>query len=74
MAAVQQTDSVEGVTAEYHNGILRIDLPKREEVKAQRIEIIGENSGESRGTRTIQAQAGKAPANDKKARGKTSMG
>ncbi len=72
--AVQQTDSVEGVTAEYHNGILRIDLPKREEVKAQRIEIIGENSGESRGTRTIQAQAGKAPANDKKARGKTSMG
>jgi HSP20 family protein len=61
--AVQQTESIEGVTAEYDNGILRIDLPKREEVKARRIEIIG---GESRGTRTIEAQAGKAPAKDEK--------
>ena len=58
--AVQQTDSIEGVTAAYDNGILRIDLPKREEVKAQRIEIVGQGSGESRSTRTIEAQAKKA--------------
>ena len=58
--AVQQTDSIEGVTAGYDNGILRIDLPKREEVKARRIEIVGQGSGESRGTRTIEAQAKKA--------------
>jgi HSP20 family protein len=63
--AVQQTESIEGVTAEYNNGILRIDLPKREEVKARRIEIVG---GEPRGTRTIEAQAGKAPAQNEKAR------
>jgi HSP20 family protein len=60
--AVQQTDSIEGVTAGYDNGILRIDLPKREEVKARRIEIVGQGSGESRGTRTIEAQARKATA------------
>ena len=58
--AVQQTDSIEGVTAGYDNGILRIDLPKREEVKARRIEIVGQGSGESRGTRTIEAQVKKA--------------
>jgi HSP20 family protein len=58
--AVQQTDSIEGVTAGYDNGILRIDLPKREEVKARRIEIVGQGSGEPRGTRTIEAQARKA--------------
>jgi HSP20 family protein len=58
--AVQQTDSIEGVTAAYDNGILRIDLPKREEVKAQRIEIVGQGSGESQGTRSIEAQAKKA--------------
>ena len=57
--AVQQADSIEGVTARYDNGILRIDLPKREEVKARRIEIVGQGSGESRG-RTIEAQARKA--------------
>src|SRR6266487_6521218 len=55
--AVQQTESIEGVTAEYNNGILRIDLPKREEVKARRIEIV---SDEPQGTRTIEAQARKA--------------
>lgn len=60
--AVQQADSIEGVTAEYDNGILRIDLPKREEVKARRIEIGGHESGESRVTRTIEAQAKKAAA------------
>ncbi len=58
--AVQQTDSIEGVTAGYDNGILRIDLPKREEVKARRIEIVGQGSSESRGTGKIEARAGKA--------------
>jgi len=58
--AVQQTDSIEGVTAAYDSGILRIDLPKREEVKARRIEIVGQGSGESRGTRTIEAKVKKA--------------
>ena len=58
--AVQQTDSIEGVTAAYDSGILRIDLPKREEVKARRIEIVGQGSGESRGTRTIEAQVKRA--------------
>ena len=69
--AVQQTDSIEGVTAEYNNGTLRIDLPKREEVKARRIEIVGQGSGESRGTRTIEAQA-KAPAKDEKTKAQAS--
>jgi HSP20 family protein len=62
--AVQQTDSIEGITARYDNGILRIDLPKREEVKVRRIEIVGDDSP---GTRTIEAQAGKAPAREQKA-------
>ena len=62
--AVQQTESIEHVTAEYNNGILRIDLPKREEVKARRIEIVG---GDSPGTRTIETQAGKAPVREQKA-------
>jgi len=61
--AVQQTESIEGVTAEYNNGILRIDLPKREEVKARRIEIV---TGESRATRTIEGQAGQATAMNQK--------
>ncbi|HKZ81137.1 MAG TPA: Hsp20/alpha crystallin family protein [Pyrinomonadaceae bacterium] len=61
--AVQQAESIEGVTAEYNNGILRIDLPKHEEVKARRIEIVG---GESRGTRTIDAEVGKTQAKHEK--------
>src|ERR1044071_7486005 len=40
------TVSGEGITAEYRNGVLRVTLPKREEVKARRIEISGE--GESK--------------------------
>src|SRR5215204_5457501 len=36
------TVSGEGVAAEYRNGVLRITLPKREEVKARRIEIQSE--------------------------------
>ncbi len=69
--AVQQTESIEGVTATYDNGILRIDLPKREEVKARRIEIVG---GESRDIRRIEAQAEKATAKDQKATAQAARG
>ncbi len=50
-----QTVSAEGATAEYKNGVLRVTLPKREEVKARRIEIKGE-SGET-APRTIESKA-----------------
>jgi len=39
-----QTVSSDGATAEYRNGVLRVVLHKREEVKARRIEIGGERS------------------------------
>jgi HSP20 family protein len=39
-----QTISAEGANAEYKNGVLRVTLPKREEVKARRIEITGEGA------------------------------
>lgn len=60
-----QTVTAEGANAEYKNGVLRVTLPKREEVKARRIEISGE-SAESQ-PRTIEAKAGNSPAggNDK---------
>lgn len=51
-----QTVSAEGATAEYRNGVLRVTLPKREEVKARRIEITGEGAGETKG-RTLEAKA-----------------
>lgn len=44
----------EGVQAEYKNGVLRVVLPKREEVKARRIEIAGEANTQPR---TIEAEA-----------------
>src|SRR5215212_157630 len=50
------TVSGEGITAEYRNGVLRIALPKREEVKARRIEIAGEGA-EGKTPRTIEARA-----------------
>lgn len=42
-----QTVSAEGATAEYNNGVLRVTLPKREEVKARRIQITGTGAGAS---------------------------
>src|SRR5919205_392593 len=36
-----QTISAEGATAEYKNGVLRVVLHKREEVKPRRIEVSG---------------------------------
>lgn len=50
------TVSGEGISAEYRNGVLRITLPKREEVKARRIEIAGEGA-EAKTPRTIEAKA-----------------
>ncbi|MBC7911770.1 MAG: Hsp20/alpha crystallin family protein [Pyrinomonadaceae bacterium] len=51
-----QTVQADDVTAEYRNGVLRVTMPKREEVKARRIEVAGE-SGEAKGARTIEAKA-----------------
>jgi HSP20 family protein len=39
-----QTVSAENASAEYKNGVLRVVLRKREEVKARRIEIAGESA------------------------------
>src|SRR3712207_6260667 len=51
-----QTVSAETAAAEYKNGVLRVTLPKREEVKARRIEIKGEAAAAG-GPKTIEAQA-----------------
>src|SRR5919107_5950488 len=58
-----QTVSAENVTAEYKNGVLRITLPKREEVKARRIEVAGD-TGEAKAPKTIEAKA-EAPKGEK---------
>jgi len=55
-----QTVATEGVTAEYRDGVLRIALPKREEVKARRIEILSE--GEAPKPQVIEAEAKAAAA------------
>ena len=51
------TVSGEGTTAEYQNGVLRVTLQKREEVKARRIEISGESAETGGERRTIEAKA-----------------
>ncbi|HEY0080591.1 MAG TPA: Hsp20/alpha crystallin family protein [Pyrinomonadaceae bacterium] len=60
-----QTVSGEGASAEYKNGVLRVALPKREEVKARRIEISGEsmNTGTQK---TIEAKAGESTTGEGK--------
>jgi HSP20 family protein len=55
-----QTVSVEGATAEYNNGVLRVTLPKREETKARRIQISGNEAGPSQKTIETTAETGKA--------------
>ena len=40
------TVSGDGIAAEYRDGVLYLSLPKREEVKARRIEIAGEGSAQ----------------------------
>src|SRR5256714_5955089 len=51
-----QTVSSENANAEYKNGVLRVTLHKREEVKARRIEIAGEGN-EAKSTKTIETKA-----------------
>ena len=51
-----QTVSGDGASAEYKNGVLRVVLHKREEVKARRIEIKGE-SADAGEPKTIEAKA-----------------
>ena len=58
-----QTVSAEGANAEYKNGVLRVTLPKREEVKARRIEVKGE--GEETRPRTIEARAESSATDEK---------
>ena len=55
-----QTVSAENATAEYKNGVLRVVLQKREEVKARRIEVGGESAESA--PKTIEAQAESAGA------------
>jgi HSP20 family protein len=54
-----QTVSSEGVQAEFKNGVLRVSLPKREETKARKIEVIGEEANQPK---TIEAEKKKASA------------
>jgi HSP20 family protein len=61
-----QTVSAEGANAEYKNGVLRVTLPKREEVKARRIEVKGE-AEEARG-RAIEAKAESTGTAEEKSR------
>jgi HSP20 family protein len=56
-----QTVSPENAAAEYKNGVLRVALLKRDEVKARRIEIKGE-AAEAGAPRTIEAKAEQSPA------------
>ena len=56
-----QTVSAENATADYKNGVLRVVLQKREEVKARRIEVGGESAEGS--PKTIEAKAESASAN-----------
>ena len=55
-----QTVSAEGATAEYNNGVLRVTLPKREEVKARRIQISGSDAGTSQKAIETTAETKKA--------------
>jgi HSP20 family protein len=57
-----QTVSAENAAAEYKNGVLRVTLQKREEVKARRIEIAGEGAG---ARKTIEAKAEEPGAAEK---------
>ena len=53
-----QTVTAEGAKADFENGVLHVTLPKREEVKARKIEITGNSS-----PKTIEAENKSKPAN-----------
>jgi HSP20 family protein len=55
-----QTVTAEGAKAEFNNGVLHVSLPKREDTKARKIEIIGSDTA----PKTIEAKnkAGSASA------------
>lgn len=55
-----QTVTAEGATADFKNGVLRVSLPKREETKARKIEIAGEDDSEPK---TIETNAKSQTAN-----------
>ncbi len=61
-----QTVSAENATADYKNGVLRVVLQKREEVKARRIEIGGESAGSAPKTIEAKAETGGTTADTKK--------
>jgi HSP20 family protein len=65
-----QTVSSEGASADYKDGVLRVVLQKREEVKARRIEIGGQGS-EGAKPRTIEA---KSESSAEKGEAKTASG
>ncbi|HEV7903427.1 MAG TPA: Hsp20/alpha crystallin family protein [Pyrinomonadaceae bacterium] len=69
-----QTVSPENVTAEYKNGVLRVVLQKREEVKARRIEIAGEGAGGSAQPKTIEAKADEPGMAENKGKSATATG
>ena len=56
------TVAADTATAEYKNGVLRVVLRKREEVKARRIQIAGEVEGQQQ--KTIEAKAESRAAGD----------
>ena len=66
-----QTVSADGAAAEYKNGVLRVTLPKREEVKARRIEVKDEGEGAAR-PRTIEATAESSSTGNEKSKKATS--
>jgi HSP20 family protein len=47
-----QTVTAEGAQAEFENGILHVSLPKREEVKARKIEITGSGASSQKAIET----------------------
>lgn len=51
-----QSVTGEGATAEYRNGVLRVTLPKREEVKARRIVVVSDGGESSSSPHTINTQ------------------
>jgi len=53
-----QTVTADGAKAEFENGILLVSLPRREETKARKIEVIGSNAK----AKTIETKESAKPA------------